>query len=83
VTPLAATPGPTPARKATTKREIGSGVVKAAADFAESCQIPDGWNRADVIKLVNDWMSYIPCAQWDKRLGVQGTPGGRNMPKTT
>ncbi|MHB1431414.1 MAG: hypothetical protein ACYCVZ_04790 [Streptosporangiaceae bacterium] len=49
-----ATAGPTPARKATAKREIGSGVVKAAADFAESCAIPDGWNRADVIKLVND-----------------------------
>ena len=82
VIPLTAAPEAVPARKTTIKRELGSGVVKAAADFAESCPIPEGWSRAGVIKLVNEWMSYIPCAQWDKRLGVQGTPGGRNMPKT-
>jgi hypothetical protein len=81
---LAATAGAIPARKATTKQELGSGVIKAAADFAESCPVPEGWNREAVIKLVNEWMSYIPCSQpqWDMRLEVQGTPGGRNMPKT-
>jgi hypothetical protein len=78
----AAVPGVGLVRKTTIKRELGSGVVRAAADFAESCPIPEGWSRAEVIKLVNESMSYIPCAQWDERLGVQGTPGGRNMPKT-
>lgn len=82
VTPHAAVPGVVLVRKPTIKRGLGSDVVKAAADFAESCRIPEGWSRADVIKLVNEWMSYIPCAQWDERLGVQGTPGGRNMSKT-
>jgi hypothetical protein len=82
--PLTAEPAAVgPARKRTTKREFGSGIVKAAADFAELCPVPERWSRAEVIKLVNEWMSYIPCAQWDERLGVRGTPGGRNMPKTT
>jgi hypothetical protein len=78
----AAVPGVGLVRKTAIKRWLGSGVVQAAADFAESCPIPEGWSRAEVIKVVNEWMSYIPCAQWDERLGVQGTPGGRNMPKT-
>jgi hypothetical protein len=82
VIPDAPAPEVVPVRKTTIKRGLGSGVVHAAADFAVTCPIPDGWSRAEVIKLVNEWMSYIPCAQWDVRLGAQGTPGGRNMPKT-
>ncbi len=52
-----------------TKREIGSGMIKAAADYASKGALPEGVTRPEMIAVVASWCAYIP-GSWDKRLGA-------------
>src|SRR6185437_9407221 len=50
-------------------REILSGMIAAATDYALKCDIPDGMKRADVVAVVAAQLSYVPGI-WDKLLGA-------------
>ena len=60
------------------KNELGSQLIKSAADFALKVKVPAGMTRDDVVATVSQWMSYIP-GQMDSRLTASSAGGRRTV----